>query len=478
MRAVVLGGGIAGLAAAHRFESAGPGAEVVLVERDRKLGGKVATERVGGFVLEAAPDSFLSRKPRGVGLCEELGIAGELVGRRPEHERTYVRRGRDLHPLPTGLTGMIPTNLDALAGSELLTLAGRARLASEPDVPAAPAGEDESVAAFVSRRLGREAYDAFVEPLMTGIYGGNGDELSLAATFPQLRALELEHGSVIRGLQAQAPPGPGSRPPFLSLRPGMGSLVDALADRLRHTGLVLGVDAVSVTRADGGYRVALADGESIRADAVVVAVPAFVAAELLAGLDEELAEAHAAISYASSVVSTLAFREEDVSHPLDGYGYVVPRQEGTEVLACTWTSRKWPDRAPEGAVLIRVYAGRYGGRDLTLAEDDDLVALARDELSLLGIDAEPTLTRVNRWPLGMPQYVLGHLDLLSRIESALDRHPGLAVAGAAYRGVGIPDCIASGEVAAESVLRALAHVCPERGGSSDERLVTQCHKAW
>lgn len=456
MRAVVLGGGIAGLAAAHRLESVLPEAEIVLVERDERLGGKIATERVDGFVVEAAPDSFLSRKPRGVGLCEELGIAGELVGRRREHERTYVRRGRDLHPLPSGLTGMIPTNLDALAGSELLSAAGRARLAAEPDVPAAPAGADESIAAFVSRRLGREAYEAFVEPLMTGIYGGDGEQLSLAATFPQLRALELEHGSLIRGLQAESASAGGARPPFLSLRPGMELLVDALVSRLRRTRVVTGVGARSVSRGDGAYRVTLADGESIEADAAVVAVPAFVAAELLAGLDEEAAEAHGAIPYASSVVVTLAFRAEDVSHPLDGYGYVVPRTEESDVLACTWTSNKWPGRAPSGAVLIRVYAGRYGERDLTLEDDDELRPLARDELSLLGLDAEPMLTRVHRWPHGMPQYVLGHLECVGRIESALEGLPGLAVAGAAYRGVGIADCIRSGEDAAESIAHSLS----------------------
>jgi oxygen-dependent protoporphyrinogen oxidase len=169
MRAVVVGGGIAGLAAARRLEALAPDADVVLVERDDRLGGKIATERVGGFVIEAAPDSFLSRKPRGVGLCEELGLAGELVGRRPENERTFVRRGAELHPLPAGLSGMIPTNLDALAESPLLSAEGRERVASEADVPVRSESGDESIAAFVSRRLGREAYEALVEPLMTGI---------------------------------------------------------------------------------------------------------------------------------------------------------------------------------------------------------------------------------------------------------------------------------------------------------------------
>ena len=453
MRAVVVGGGVAGLAASHRLEALLPEVEIALVEQGDGLGGKIATERADGFVIEAAADSFLSRKPRGIGLCEELGLTGELVGRRPEHERTFVRRGGDLHPLPTGLTGMIPTNLDALSESALLSPEGRARLAAEVDVPVGGDG-DESIASFVSRRLGREAYEAFVEPLMTGIYGGDGEQLSLEATFPQLRALELEHGSLIEGLSAQAP-GSRAHPPFVTLSPGMDALVVALRSRLERTRVATGSGVREVSHEGEGYRVELEGGEALLADAVVVAAPAFAAAEMLSSLDEALAAAHAEIPYASSVIVTFGFREEDVSHPLDGYGYVVPRVEGTDVLACTWTSRKWEGRAPEGALLVRVFAGRFGGRDLTLDPDEELVKVARDELSLLGVDATPILTRVRRWPRGMPQYVLGHTGRLARIEAALDEHPGLAVAGAAYRGVGIPDCIRSGEEAAESVARAL-----------------------
>ena len=451
MRAVVVGGGIAALAAARRLEALAPEAELVLVERDEVLGGKLRTERVDGFVVEAAPDSFLARKERGVGLCEELGLGDQLIARRPEHRGSFVRRGTELHPLPEGLTGMIPTSLEALETTELLSSAGKARFAAEADVPAASGDEDESVAAFVSRRFGREAYDALVEPLMTGIYGGDGDQLSLQATFPQLRAIEREHGSVVRGLAA---PPPSELPPFLSLRNGMGALVDALVAGLGRVDVCVGQAVARVSRHGPGFEVVLADGEAIVADGVVLATPAFVTAELLAGLDRELAETHAEIPYASSVVVSLGYSRADVV-PLDGYGYVVPRAEGGDVLACTWSSQKWEHRAPEGSVLVRVYVGRFGGRDVTTAGGEELVALARDEIAFLGVAAIPMLTRVHRWTLGMPQYVLGHPDRLERIEAALASHPGLALAGAAYRGVGIPDCIASGEAAAESVARAL-----------------------
>jgi len=449
---VVVGGGVAGLAAARRLESLAPMTHVVLVEKDDALGGKIRTEHVDGFVVEAAPDSFLTRKERGVGLCEELGLGDELIARRPEHRGSFVRRGNELHPLPEGLTGMIPTSLEALETSQLLSAAGKARFAAERDVAPRSADDDESVAAFVSRRFGREAYDALVEPLMTGIYGGDGDQLSLGATFPQLRAIEREHGSVLRGLSA---PPVADRAPFVSLRAGMGSLVDALRDDLSRTQLRTGRGATRVVRRAGGFDVELEGDETIPTNGVVLATPAFATAHLIAELDPQLAEEHEDIPYASSVVVTLGFSRADVV-PLDGYGYVVPRAEGGDVLACTWSSQKWEHRAPEEAVLLRVYMGRFGARDVTIDPDVELVAAALAEVEFLGASATPLLSRVHRWPLGMPQYVIGHPDRLERIEAALVAHPGLAVAGAAYRGVGIPDCIASGEAAAESVASSLA----------------------
>ena len=286
---------------------------------------------------------------------------------------------------------------------------------------------------------------------MTGIYGGDGEQLSLQATFPQLQVVEREHGSLLRGLSA---PPAGDLPPFLSLRDGDRGARCALSRAdLARTEIRVGRE---VTRVGPGYEVELADGETLVADGVVLATPAFATAQIVEGLDEELARAHEEIPYASSVVVTLAFSRADVV-PLDGYGYVVPRAERGDVLACTWSSQKWEGRAPDESVLLRVYAGRFGGRDVTQDSDAELVRMARDEVAFLGVAAEPELTRVHRWPLGMPQYVLGHPERLvcgSRTRSW--RHPGLALAGAAYRGVGIPDCIRSGELAAESVARALA----------------------
>ena len=458
MRIAVVGGGIAGLAAARRLEALVPEAELTLLEGDSRLGGKILTEHAAGFLVEGGPDSFLSRKVRGPELCQELGLGDELVGRRPENARTFVRRHGELHPLPAGLTGVVPTDLDALADTPLLSPAGRERLSAEGDLPPAPVGEDESVASFFTRRLGPEAYEALVEPLTTGIYAGDGDRLSLAATFPVLRALELEHGSVIRGLLAQPAPTGGALPPFVALRAGLGALVDALVGSLRRTTVRTAVPVAALERGGDGYVLALAGRERVQADGVVLATPAFAAAELLDGLDGDLADAHAEIPYASSSLVSLGYRDEDVPHPLDGYGYVVPRAEGSDALACSWTSSKWEGRAPEGFALLRVHSGRFGGRDTSREPDDELVALAREEVRVLGVTADPAFVRIHRWPRSMPQYLLGHVERVERIEAALEAHPGLAVAGAAYRGVGVPDCVASGEAAAGSLARALAPV--------------------
>jgi protoporphyrinogen/coproporphyrinogen III oxidase len=455
-RIVIIGGGIAGLAAAYRCEQMAGDVAVTLIEREPRLGGKILTERVDGFVVEGAPDSFLARKPRGVGLCEALGLAEQLHGRRPEHEKTFVRRHGQLHRLPSGLTGMIPTNLDALANSTLISPAGRERLAQEATLPPTPANGDESVAHFVTRRLGREVYEQLVEPLMSGIYAGDGEQLSLAATFPQLRQLELKHGSLLKGLSAGQPVGSGQAayPPFISLPGGMATLVDAIVGRLTHTELRTGVAVERVGRDGDHYTVVQADGRSVAADAVILATPAFVTARLLADLDPLLADLHTQIPYASSAIITLAFAAGDWSHPLDGYGYVIPQVEDTDLLACTWTSSKWAGRAPAGATLIRVYAGRYGRRDVTQLDDAELLALARAEVeSTLGIAATPVRTWVHRWPNAMPQYLLGHTERLAQIEARLAKTSGLHLAGAAYRGVGIPDCIESGERAATAALK-------------------------
>lgn len=451
MKVAVVGGGMAGLTAVYRLRQLRPMWEITLIESAGCLGGKVRTERAHGLTLEAAPDCFLSRKRWGVALCEELGIADELVGRKPIGQKAFVLRHGRLHPLPEGLTGMVPTNLEALRNHSLLSDEGLARLARESAVPRAAAGKDESVGGFMRRRLGDEAFENIVEPLMGGIYAGDADLLSLAATFPQLKAVEQRHGSLLGGLGAPSVPvGEGDYPPFVSFGQGMGRLVEALVARLAGVEVRLNtaVRRVLRHRTEAGWLVELGD-EVLGVDGVILATPAHITAELLAEAEPEIAALHEGIAYVSTALVNLAYRREDALGLPDSYGYVIPKTEGREALACTWTSQKWHGRAPDEMVLLRVYIGRYGGADVTEYDDGRLLAIAQKEVAeMSGIGAEPIFRRIYRWPRALPQYNMGHVARVEKIEAAVGRCVGLEVAGAAYRGVGIPDCIREGDRAA------------------------------
>jgi oxygen-dependent protoporphyrinogen oxidase len=456
-RIVVIGGGIAGLAAAYRLAMARSGAEIVLLEAGNRLGGKIVTERIGDLVIEGGPDSFLSMKPRGIGLAREIGLESRLIGTIPENKRSFVSFGGTLHQLPEGLSGLVPTNLGAIARSPLLSLAGKSRLALDYVLPASTSSEDETLGAFIERRLGKEAYERLVEPLMAGIYAGDGRRLSLAATFPQLRAAERAHGGLIKGVLANRPSSPtaSALTPFVSFEGGLRELVDRLERDLRDRGVVIrtGAPAVALRKDASGYRVRLATGEEIAADGAIVATPAKPAAELVGSDWPAAGEALRAIPHVSTAIVALAFPK---TVPLDGYGYVIPRIAGRPVLACTWVSSKWPRRAPVDLSLVRVFIGRAGEAPSTERSDEELLRIALDELrETVGITSEPMVSRIYRWVDGMPQYTLGHLERVAAVETAIASAAGLAIAGHAYRGVGIPDCIASGEHAAERVLAAI-----------------------
>jgi oxygen-dependent protoporphyrinogen oxidase len=360
---------------------------------------------------------------------------------------------------------MIPTRLGPIATTRLISPLGKLRMGLDLVLPPRPASGDETLGSFIERRLGREAYRWLVDPLVGGIYAGDGHRLSLVATFPQLAALERDYGGLIRGTlamkrQAAAPTG-GSKPsPFQTPRGGLGELVAALAECLHamEVRIETGTTATAITRSIAGdYQIELASGETIHADAIVCAAPAPAAGEFLAGFDADLAAQLRAIPYASVATVALAYARMDIPHPLDGSGYLVPRAERRLVKACTWVSCKWAHRAPAGAELIRVSLGGAGQEAVLEASDDDLTGIAREEMrSLLGIEAAPLLTRLFRWPEAMPQYELGHQERIATIEARLNNHPGLALAGNAYRGVGLADCAQSGEQAAARVGAFLA----------------------
>jgi oxygen-dependent protoporphyrinogen oxidase len=477
---VVVGGGIAGLTAA--LELAEAGAAVTVVEAGERIGGKIATSRVHGLVVEAGADSFLSTKPAGLALCQRLGITDRLVNSNADDRRTFVwSRGR-LRELPEGLVLGSPARAWSLLRSGLLSPLGAARLVADVAVPRRRSGQEdgrsgsgageETVAAFFTRRLGREAYGRVAEPLLGGIHAGDAACLSLPATFPRFVDMERDHGGLVRAaLAGRVPkvlrrtssagpvgPVPAGRTPFVSFRTGMAELPEALGERLRSLGAQLGLGqaASTIQARAGGYEVVTAGGDVFPAAAVVVATPAPVTARLLRDLCPAASALLEEIPHASTATVSLAYRIGDVGTPPAGYGFVVPRAEGRHLLAATWGSGKWPGRAPAGQTLVRGYVGGVGREAVLDADDDGLVHLVRAELAALaGIRGTPVHREVHRYPDGMPQYTLGHLGRVAGIRQALAACPGLAVTGAAYGGVGIPDCIADAQGTARTVLAGL-----------------------
>lgn len=457
-RIVVVGGGIAGLAAAHRLvehAQAGAALDVVLCEGAGQLGGNIRTECTGGFVLEHGADSMITDKPWGLALCERIGIADRLVGTREGERRTYVVHDGRLHPLPEGFLLMAPTSPWPVTTSPLFSLGGKLRMALDLVLPRRSGGGDESLAAFVRRRLGEEALARVADPLAGGIYTADPERLSLAATMPRFLELERTYRSVILGLRASTRVPRGSAGArygmFVAPADGMGALVDAVARRLPEGVVRLGTAVECIARDGERWQVA-AGRQTLDAHGVVLAAPAFAAARLLAPLDASLARELDAIEYASSATVTLGFPAAGVADRLTGFGFVVPFAERRALLACTFASRKYPGRAPEGHELLRAFVGGARRPDLVELDDDTLVTTVRSELrALVGISAEPVLVRVVRHRRAMPQYAVGHLDRVAAIERRVAALPRLALAGGAYRGVGIPDCVRSGEAAADAI---------------------------
>jgi len=459
---VIVGGGIAGLSAAYYAKKKTPYANLTVIESDSRWGGMITTDRVafdnGQFIIEGGPDTFLATKPWGVALCKELGLGERLHGTNPNQKNTYILHRNKLEPLPDGLAMMIPTNVQAILKSHLVSWFGKARMGLDFIQPSKNINGDESLGMFVSRRLGREAYENLIEPLMSGIYAGDGDQLSLTSTFPYLRDLEIKYGSLARGAiqmrkQSNGKSVQGSRSAFLTPTTGLAEIVEAIISFLETNSATLRLNtrASRISNINSRYSVELESGEVLQADSVILAAPAFISGTLLASFDPTLAYDLKSIPYASTATVSLAYRQNDLPRELDGYGYVIPRREGRKALACTWTSTKFPHRAPDGYALIRVFVGR-AGQEIPWNEND-LLALATKELKLtLGITAEPLLHRVFMWENAMPQYNLGHPEILNRIDAALEKHPGLALAGNGYRGIGIPDCIHSGELAVNKIL--------------------------
>lgn len=465
---IIIGGGIAGLSTAYYLQGQAAAKGIALrytvLEASSRWGGHILTETVetdaGRFVVEAGPDSFITQKPWGVQLARELGLGERLLGTNDAMRKVYVLNRGKPTPMPDGVLLIVPTKLMPFALSPLISPLGKLRMGLDLLIPAKRDGEDETLADFVRRRLGGEALDKIAEPLLSGIYNSEADRQSLLATFPRFRDLEVKYGSLTRGMLASrrngkqtAPSSNGQKPlsVFMSLVGGAGELVDALVAQL--TGdlrLNMAVERLA-RRPEGGYVVTTAAGEALDADAVVLAVPAYIAQTLTREVAPAVARGLGGIRYVSTGTISLAYRLADIRRPLLGFGMVVPSSERRPVNAVTWSSLKFDHRAPEGYALLRVFFGGSRSPGSMALDDNALLATARGQLcEFMGIEAPPLFHRIYRWDRSNAQYDVGHLERVAALETALS--PGLYLTGSPYRGVGLPDCIKQAQETAGKVV--------------------------
>jgi oxygen-dependent protoporphyrinogen oxidase len=468
----IIGGGIAGLSTAWYLQeqAANQGLDLTysVLEQDDRWGGKIFTEKVAipgesPFVVEGGPDSFLTQKPWALQLSRDLDLDDQLLGTNDQNRKVFVlNKGRPT-PLPDGVLLIVPTKVMPFAKSPLLSLLGKLRMGLDLFIPPKRDGQDETLADFITRRLGREALDKIAEPLMSGIYNAEAERQSLLATFPRFRALEEKHGSLIKGMLASRRArnnGAGARQQenktarpttsmFVTLRGGTEELVQAVTAGLKGD-MRLNCEVRSLRQVDNRFELDIEGEPPMVSDAVILAIPSFVASQLIQDDAPDAARMMETIRYVSTGTISMAFRAADIDL-LEGFGLVIPRSEDRAINAVTFTSTKFDNRAPEGYVLLRVFFGGSRSPHMMELEDKELVTTVRDELkALLGIEATPIFHRIYRWNRANPQYDVGHVDLVEEIEAALPG--GLYVTGSPYRGIGLPDCVHQGQQTAARVL--------------------------
>ncbi|HEV8428786.1 MAG TPA: protoporphyrinogen oxidase [Pyrinomonadaceae bacterium] len=456
-RIVVVGGGITGLAAAHRLHEINQSINVTLLEASARLGGTIQTDYRDGFLLERGPDSFISEKPEALALAKRLGLESQLIETNETHRRSFIVRNGRLRTVPEGFQLLAPSRLWPFITSDIFSLAGKARMAADLFLPRKSTNgvSDESLASFVRRRLGEEALARMAQPMVGGIYTADPETLSLRATLPRFLDMEQQHRSLILAMlrqgRTQTTGTSGARYSlFLSFDKGMQVLVDALA----HVKAVIRLNTrvETLKRGDSGWTITTNTGEQFQADAVCLALPAHTAASLLSDTNTQLAQKLNAITYASTATINFGYRRSAIKHPLNGFGFVVPFIEKSSLIACTFTSVKFSGRAPEDYVLLRAFAGGALQPEIFALDEATLSARVETDLrELLGINEDPLFVEVAKWGRSMPQYEVGHLDRVNEIEKLVRELPGFALAGNSYRGAGIPDCIRSGEAAAENL---------------------------
>lgn len=456
-RIVVVGGGISGLAAAHRLLELGlEKTQVTLIEASERLGGTIETRRRDGFLLERGPDSFISEKPQAVALAKRLGLESRLIQTNEQFRRSFIVRNGRLRPVPEGFQLLAPSRVMPFLTTDIFSVAGKIRMAADLLLPRQKGNDDESLASFVRRRLGQEALERMAQPMVGGIYTADPETLSLRATLPRFLDMERAHRSLILAMmrQGQTRGTSGARYSlFLSFDEGTEVLTNALASTISNVHLKTPIKELAFE--SGTWRIKDESGSTIDAGAVCLAVPAYTAAKLLENVNPRISAQLNAIKYASTATINLAYPRSAIRHPLNGFGFVVPFVEKRSLIACTFSSVKFNGRAPDGHVLLRAFAGGALQPDIFAAPDME-TRIEADLRELLGITGEPIFRETAKWERSMPQYEVGHLDRIEAIENEVRELPGLALAGNSYHGAGIPDCIRSGEAAAESLVNFAA----------------------
>ncbi len=472
-KVIIVGGGIAGLAAAVQLKAGAKvhdkSIEMLLLEKSGRIGGKIITERIGGHLIEGGPDSFLPEKVWTVNLARHLGLESEMLPSNDQFKGTFIYSQGALHSLPEGVMLMVPTMIAPMLSTRLITWPGKLRMGMEVFIPRRKTRGEESLASFVTRRLGRECLEKIAEPLVAGIHTSNPDNMSVLATFPRFVQMEQKSGSLILGMLSalrsrphatlSGPPQKPGQPRmtyFMSFKNGMQTLSDACVSFIGRDSIRTGAGVKAIEHRGTGYTVVLENNEKLEADHVMLASASYESANMVKGLDPDLAAKMDAIQWSSSATVSLSFRKEDVKVPLRGFGFIVPRIEGRRINAATYSSIKWSYRAPDDTVMVRVFVG--GGHHEELVQDLDdagMVKMVLEELdSILGLRADARYSRIYRWHRGMPKYTVGHLDRIAMLDRVLEGHPGLHLIGCSYKGIGIGDCVHEAQVAAEKILRS------------------------
>ena len=468
----IIGGGIGGLSAAYAIEKEADAKnlnnrlniKIDVFEKQGRMGGNIQTDRIDGFVVEGGPDCVYSEKPASLELCNEIGLENELLRTREEKKGTFVYWNGRLHNLPEGVILMIPTMIMPILLSPLISLPGKLRMALEPFIPKRTSEEEESLSQFVRRRLGKELLEKIAEPLVGGIHAGNAETMSIKASFPRFVDLEQKYGSLIRGMLARKKQmgltSKGKRPKytmFMTLKKGLQDFTDTLQKKLSKTKFHINKEVSSISQENGGYEITFKDGMLQKYDSVIIATPAYNAAELIKGMNANLSDKLMEIPYSSTATVSLAYSFSDLKSIQKGFGFIVPRISNRKIMAATYTSNKFLFRAPEGKGLVRCFVGGAQKEELVSLDDKEMGKMVRKELKeIAGIDGQPLFTKIYRWEKAMPQYVIGHIDRVKKIEALFAECPGLYSSGSAYNGIGTSDCISTSRKVGESVVGFLS----------------------